>query len=134
MLAAGCVALLDMKTPPAVHLSVLGVLLGLVLCTALAALTAAFTRTIESAQVTTLPLLFVSAIASGMMIPLEILPDRIASFCELLPLTPVMTLVRGGFTGDLSVSETLGAVATAVAWVLLSVFAVQRWFRWEPRR
>lgn len=134
VLAAGCVALLDMKTPPAIHLSVLGVLLGLVLCTALAALTAAFTRTSESAQVTTLPLLFVSAIASGMMIPLEILPDRIASVCELLPLTPVMTLVRGGFTGDLSAYSALGAVATAVAWILLAVFAVQRRFRWEPRR
>lgn len=134
VLAAGCAVLLDMKAPPAVHLSVLGLLLGLVMCAGLAAVTAAFTRTSESAQVTTLPLLFLSMLASGMMVPLEILPDGIASFCELLPLTPVMTLVRGGFTGDLSASETLEAVAMAVGWVLLSVYAVRRWFRWEPRR
>ncbi|MEV6000437.1 ABC transporter permease [Streptomyces griseomycini] len=134
LLAVGCVVLLDMAAPSAVHLAVLGLLLGLVMCTALAAVTASFTRTTESAQVTSMPLLLVSMLGSGMMIPLEVLPDRLASFCELLPLTPVMTLVRGGFTGDLSAGETLGAVATAVAWTLLSVYAVQRWFRWEPRR
>lgn len=134
VLAAGCAALLDMAAPQAVHLSVLGLLLGVVMCAGLAAVTAAFTRTSESAQVTTLPLLFLSMLASGMMVPLEILPDGIASFCELLPLTPVMTLVRGGFTGDLSAGETLEAVAVAVAWIALAVFAVRRRFRWEPRR
>ncbi|MFI8092926.1 ABC transporter permease [Streptomyces sp. NPDC086080] len=134
LLAGGCVILLDMSAPPAVYLSVLGLLLGLVLCVGLAAVTAAFTRTSESAQVTPLPLMFLSMMASGMMIPLEILPDKVAAVCEFLPLTPVMTLVRGGFTGDLSAGGALGAVAVAVAWILVAVFAVRRWFRWEPRR
>ncbi|GAB2832933.1 ABC transporter permease [Streptomyces chlorus] len=134
LLAAGCTLLLDVAAPQAVHLSVLGLLLGLVLCAALAAVTAGFTRTTESAQVTAMPVLMVSMLGSGMMVPLEVLPDRLASFCELLPLTPVMTLLRGGFTGNLSGSETLFAVATGAAWVLLAVFAVRRWFRWEPRR
>lgn len=133
LLAAGCVVLLDMPAPPAVYLSVLGLLLGVVLCVGLAVVTASFTRTSESAQVTPLPLMFLSMLASGMMVPLEILPDRIAAFCELLPLTPVMTLVRGGFTGDLSAGDALGAVAVAVAWIAFAVFAVRRWFRWEPR-
>ncbi|MDD9272306.1 hypothetical protein ACFPES_35600 [Paenibacillus sp. GCM10023248] len=62
------------------------------------------------------------------------LPDRVASFCELLPLTPVVTLVRGGWAGNLSGYEALGALATAMAWILIAVFAVRRWFRWEPRR
>jgi ABC-2 type transport system permease protein len=133
LLAAGCFALLDLPVPPAPHLAVVGLLLGLVLCAALAAVTASFTRTGESAQVTPLPLTFVSMFGSGLFIPLEMLPDRLASFCELLPLTPVITLVRGGWTGDLSVYESLGALATAVAWTVLAVFAVRRWFRWEPR-
>ncbi|MFE9771040.1 ABC transporter permease [Streptomyces sp. NPDC005931] len=134
LLSVGCAALLDMSAPSAVHLAVLGLLLGLVMCAALAAVTANFTRSTESAQVTPMPLMMVSMLGSGMMFPLDMLPDRLASFCELLPLTPVMTLVRGGFTGDLSAGEALGAMATAVAWTLVSVFAVQRWFRWEPRR
>ncbi|MGQ4444708.1 ABC transporter permease, partial [Streptomyces violaceoruber] len=110
-----------------------GLLLGLVMCAALAAVTASFTKTGESAQVTPLPFTFVSMLASGLFFPLELLPDRVASVCELLPLTPVVTLVRGGWTGDLSAAETLGAAATAVAWTVLAVFAVRRRFRWEPR-
>ncbi|WP_431995145.1 ABC transporter permease [Streptomyces griseoflavus] len=134
LLAAGCFVLLDMAAPPAVYLSVLGLLLGLVMCVGLAAVTASFTRTSESAQVTPMPLMFLSVMASGMMVPLEILPDKIAAVCELLPLTPVMTLVRGGFTGDLSSGEALGATAVALAWIAFTVFAVRGWFRWEPRR
>lgn len=134
LLAVGCALLLDVAAPQAVHLSVLGLLLGLGLCAALAAVTAGFTRTTESAQVTAMPVILVSMLGSGMMVPLEVLPDRLASFCELLPLTPVMTLLRGGFTGNLSGSETLFAVVTGAAWALLSVFAVRRWFRWDPRR
>ncbi|MFF7161682.1 ABC transporter permease [Streptomyces sp. NPDC008086] len=133
-LTAGCAVLLDVGAPRAPHLAVLGLLLGFPLCAALAAVTASFTRSVESAQVTTLPVVFLSMIFSGMFVPLEILPDRVASLCELLPLTPVITLVRGGLTGELSAYETLGAVATALAWTVLGVFAVRRWFRWEPRR
>ncbi|MFF6875210.1 ABC transporter permease [Streptomyces sp. NPDC012474] len=133
LLTAGCVALLDLSAPSAPHLVVLGLLLGLVMCAALAAATAGFTRTAESAQATPMPLLLVSMIGSGMFIPLELLPDRVASVCELLPLTPVVTLVRGGWTGNLSGYEALGALATAMAWILIGVFAVRRWFRWEPR-
>ncbi|WP_395576065.1 ABC transporter permease [Streptomyces sp. BK79] len=134
LLAAGCFALLDLSAPSAPHLAVLGLLLGLVMCAALAAVTASFTRTGESAQVTPLPFMFVSMLGSGMFVPLELLPDKLASFCELLPLTPVITLVRGGWTGDLTAYEALGAVASAVAWTVVAVFAVRRWFRWEPRR
>ncbi|NNN36641.1 ABC transporter permease [Streptomyces sp. S3(2020)] len=134
LLVAGCTVLLDMAAPKAVALAVLGLLLGLVICASLAALTASFTRTVESAQVTGLPLMLVSMIGSGITVPLEVLPERMASVCELLPLTPVITLVRGGWTGDLSAYEALGAAVTALAWATLGVFAVRRWFRWEPRR
>ncbi|WP_327728885.1 ABC transporter permease [Streptomyces sp. NBC_00487] len=134
LLAIGCTVLLDLGAPPAPHLAVLGVLLGIVLCVALAAVTASFSRTAESAQVTSLPLMFVSLLGSGITVPLEVLPQRLASVCELLPLSPVIALVRGGWTGDLSAYDALGALATALAWTVLAVFAVRRWFRWEPRR
>ncbi|GAB2874039.1 ABC transporter permease [Streptomyces deserti] len=134
LLVAGCTVLLDVPAPPAAHLAVIGLLLGLVMCAALAALTASFTRTSESAQVTPMPFMLVSLLGSGVSIPLEVLPERLASVCELLPLTPVITLVRGGWTGDLTAYEALGAMATAVAWTAVAVFAVRRWFRWEPRR
>ena len=134
VLVAGCTVLLDVAAPKAPYLAVLGLLLGLVMCAALAAVTASFTRTVENAQVTSLPLVMISMVASGIAVPLELLPDRFASVCALLPLSPVITLVRGGWTGSLSAYEALGAVLTALAWTVLAVFAVGRWFRWEPRR
>ncbi|WP_369170451.1 ABC transporter permease [Streptomyces sp. R28] len=134
VLAVGGTVLLDVNAPRAPHLAVLGLLLGFLLCASLAAVTSSFTRSVESAQVTTLPVVFLSMIFSGMFVPLEVLPDRVASVCELLPLTPVITLVRGGWTGELSAYEAVGAVLTALAWTVLGVFAVRRWFRWEPRR
>ncbi|MFE7893463.1 ABC transporter permease [Streptomyces sp. NPDC057412] len=134
VLAIGCAVLLDVGAPRAPHLAVLGLLSGFVLCAALAAVTSSFTRSVESAQVTTLPVVLLSMIFSGMFVPLEVLPDRMAAVCELLPLTPVITLIRGGWTGGLSAYETLGAATTALAWTVLAVFAVRRWFRWEPRR
>ncbi|MEU6069402.1 ABC transporter permease [Streptomyces sp. NPDC047082] len=134
VLSVGCAVLFDAGTPKAPFLTVLGLLTGLVLCAVLAALTSAFTRTPESAQVTASPLAIVSMIGSGIAIPTELLPDRFASVCELLPLSPAIRLVQAGWTGRLSAYEALGAVATALAWTVLAVFAVRRWFRWEPRR
>ncbi|WP_037862744.1 ABC transporter permease [Streptomyces sp. NRRL S-340] len=134
ILTAACTVLLHVPAPHAPHLAVLGLLLGLVLCLTLAAVTAGLTRTTESAQVTSIPLIMVSAVGSGTAVPLEVLPDRLARLCELLPLTPAITLVRGGWTGELSGYEVLRALAVALVWSALAVFAVRRWFRWEPRR
>ncbi|MFQ6147051.1 ABC transporter permease [Streptomyces seoulensis] len=134
LLAAACTALLDLPAPHAPQLAVAGLLLGLVLAAALAAVTSAFTRTAESAQVTAIPLVVASMMGSGVMVPLELLPDGVARFCALLPLTPVITLVRGGWTGQLSGAEALRALALALAWTAAAGFAVRRWFRWDPRR
>ncbi|MFC8129986.1 ABC transporter permease [Streptomyces sp. NPDC057302] len=134
VLSIGCVVLLDAGAPSAPHLAVIGVLLGLVMFSALGAVTASFSRSVESAQVMAMPLAFGSMFGSGLFIPFEVMPDKLASVCELLPLSPVIELVRGGWTGNLSASEVLGATTLAVAWTVVSVFAVRRWFRWEPRR
>ncbi|MEU6811782.1 ABC transporter permease [Streptomyces sp. NPDC046831] len=134
LVVGACTALLDLHAPRAPQLAVAGLLLGLVLCVALAAVTAALTRTAESAQVTSIPLVLVSMIGSGLAVPLELLPDRLAGLCRLLPLTPVVTLLRAGWTGGLSAAETLRALGVALVWIALAVFAVRRWFRWEPRR
>lgn len=134
LLTGACTALLHVHAPRAPHLAVAGLLLGLLLGALLAAVTAGFTRTTESSQVTSLPLLMVSMVGSGLAVPLELLPERLARVCELLPLTPVITLVRGGWTGDLGVHDTLRALAVALAWIAIAVFAVRRRFRWEPRR
>ncbi|MFE2314235.1 ABC transporter permease [Streptomyces sp. NPDC059441] len=134
VLTVACAALLNVGAPPAPHLAVLGLLLGLVMWPLLAAITANFSKSVEGAQVAAMPLILVSLLGSGTFFPLQVMPDQLASACELLPLTPVVTLIRGGWTGDLSAHDTLGALGTAVAWIALAVFAVRQWFHWEPRR
>ncbi|MDT0440217.1 MULTISPECIES: ABC transporter permease [Streptomyces] len=133
IVAVGCGLLLDTGAPKAPLLAVAGVLLGLVLSAALAAVTAGITKTVESAQVTALPLMFVSMLGSGMAVPLETLPDRLADVCRFLPLSPAVRLVQGGWTGQLTGGQVLGTLAIALAWTAVAVFAVQRRFRWEPR-
>ncbi|MFI1761868.1 ABC transporter permease [Streptomyces sp. NPDC020800] len=134
LVSAGCMALLHTGAPRAPYLALLGLAAGLVLSAALAALTASFTRTTESGQVTAMPLVLVSMIGSGISIPIEVLPGRLASVCAFLPLSPAIRLVRAGWTDRLSAAQALGTTATALAWIVVAVFAVQRWFRWEPRR
>ncbi|MFK8908306.1 ABC transporter permease [Streptomyces sp. YS-3] len=134
LLAAGCTAALDVAAPRAVWLAVAGLLLGMLLMCVLAAATAAFTRSAESAQISVMPVMLLSMAGSGLVVPVDLMPDALASVCELLPLSPAIALIRGGWTGALDGADILGRLATAVAWTLLGVFAVRRRFRWEPRR
>ncbi|MGW3155454.1 ABC transporter permease [Streptomyces sp. NPDC001089] len=133
-LTVACAAVLHVGAPEAPHLAVLGLLLGLAMWPPLAAVTASLSRSVEGAQVAAMPLTLLSLLGSGTFVPLQMMPGALASACELLPLTPVITLVRGGWTGGLSAHDALGAIGTAVAWIVFAVFAVRRWFRWEPRR
>ncbi|MDT0308979.1 ABC transporter permease [Streptomyces sp. DSM 44917] len=132
LVAAGA-ALLDVRAPAAAPLLVAGTVLGVVLLAALAAATAALTRTVESAQVTGMPLLMASVLGSGLFVPLAVLPDRVADACRMLPLTPVVELVTGGWLGGLNAAEAGRALALGMAWTAVAVFAVRRRFRWEPR-
>ncbi|MGP3923867.1 ABC transporter permease [Streptomyces sp. 8N616] len=135
LIAAGAL-LLDLSAPRRPEILVAGMLLGTVMLAALAAASAAVTRTVESAQITVLPLMAVSFGGSGLFVPLELLPDGAADVLRLLPLTPVVELVRYGWLGGAGADAgaVLRAVGCAVVWAGLAVFAVRRWFRWEPRR
>ncbi|WP_370413951.1 ABC transporter permease [Streptomyces fradiae] len=127
-------AVLDVAAPRRPDLLVLGVLGAVPLLAALAALTTVITRTVESAGLTTLPFFLLSATGSGLMVPADSLPDPVAAVCSLLPLSGAMELVRAGWLGGGDGKELLGAALTTVAWIVISVFAVRKWFRWEPRR
>jgi len=125
---------LEVPAPKAPYLAVAGIAVGVVQMVMLAAATAAFTKASESAQLTPVPMMMISMVGSGLFVPLEVMPDQVASVCELLPLTPVVDLVGAGWTGDMSAVDALGALATALAWTVLAGWAVRKRFPWEPRR
>ncbi|MGH3311922.1 MAG: ABC transporter permease [Streptomyces sp.] len=134
LLLAGGAVLLDLPMPERPELVAAGLLLGMVMMVVLAAASAAFTRTTDAAQITSFPFMAVSFVGSGVVVPLDVMPDRLADVCAFLPVSPLMDLVRGGWAGQLSGLDTARALGVAVLWTVLAVFAVRRWFRWEPRR
>lgn len=125
-------------------LVLLALVLGAAVFVVLAAATTALTRSVEMAQLTTMPFLIIPLNFSGLFFPLSELPDGLDHLARLLPLTPVVDLLRLGLSGTAPGGETVdlaGSFGAAVlpalvllAWVVVGGLATRRWFRWEPRR
>lgn len=122
----------------------LGLLAGIALFVLLAAISTAFTRTVELAQVSTMPVLLLCLVGSGAFLPLTVFPAEVERVARLVPLTPVIELIRLGWLGTtgtgapMSFGAALGAsvvpFAILAGWIGLGWFGLRRWFRWEPRR
>lgn len=119
------------------------VVLGAAAWTGLAIWSANLTRTVESAQLTTLPALLVTLLLSGFSIPLALLPDQVQTIAHLLPLTPVVDLVNLAFqststsgehvSGFAALRAALGPCAVLVMWAFIGFRLGMGGFRWEPR-
>ncbi|MET9226121.1 ABC transporter permease [Lentzea sp. NPDC003310] len=118
----------DLPTRP--WFILLGVLGGTAVFVLLAAASSAFTRTVEMAQVTSLPVLMACLFGSGLVFPLSVLPDKLAMVLQYLPLTPVLELLRAGWADG----PVLKPVSVLAVWIVLGTYAVRKWFRWDPRR
>jgi ABC-2 type transport system permease protein len=144
LVTAGIAALGGWRAPASAVLPVLAVLLGTALMVVLATASTLFTRTSESAQITTMPLVLVATLGSGLFFPLTVLPDALAAGARLLPVTPVVELVQLGLAGrtwdGTAVAgadlwwAALGPLAVLLAWVAVAGAVTARWFRWAPRR
>jgi ABC-2 type transport system permease protein len=141
VLAAVTVFGLGMPTNPGLVLA--AVVLGTVVFVLLAAASTALTRSVEMAQLTTVPVLVLPWLLSG-VIPLDQLPEPLQRLAQVLPLTPVVDLLHLGLTGTTAGGASVGLAASfgpavvpvlvLAAWVAAGVWATRRWFRWEPRR
>ncbi|WP_407320413.1 ABC transporter permease [Isoptericola halotolerans] len=144
-LVLGYLAVAVVIEPPGLVNPVLllvAVLGGAAVLGALAAATAGFSRTVESVQLTTLPVIALVLPFAGMFPT----PDAgvLGTVARFTPLRPVSELMALGLTGTdvdgqtLSFVETSGAaalpVAVLVGWTALGVLAARRWMRWAPRR
>jgi len=144
LVTVGVVALGEWSAPVEYLLPVVALLGGGALMAVLAAASTAFTRTAESAQVTTLPLVVATSAMSGLITPLSVFPDALATVARLMPVTPVVELLQLGLAGvtwDGEVVDAGGAwsaaglpLAVLAGWLVLGTLAATRWFRWAPRR
>lgn len=115
----------------------IGLVGGIVLLVLLAAAGSGLTRTVETAQLTTLPMLAVATGLSGVFVPLSFLPDVVQAVAIWSPMYPVVTLIQHGLGAALPDGSTASGaqpLACLIAWLVVGVVALRHWMRWEPRR
>ncbi|MGY1672167.1 ABC transporter permease [Geodermatophilus sp. SYSU D00710] len=144
LVLAGTAVIGEWSTPTDVVLPLLALLGGAALMTLLAAASTSFTRTAESAQITTLPVMLLASLTSGVTVPLTAFPEQVAHVLRLTPVEPVVELARLGLVGqtwDGRAVDWAGAWAAApqpllvlAAWTALAALVAPRVFRWAPRR
>ncbi|TQF04354.1 ABC transporter permease [Kitasatospora acidiphila] len=130
-------ALFGLPAPHNPVLVLLGLLLAVAVLVPLAALSSAFTKTVETSGITTLPVMMLTIFGSGLLVPLAVMPGQVALVARLLPVTPALALLRTGWLGGDGGQHPVGwwlYLAGALAWAALAGWAARRWFRWEPRR
>ena len=137
------VVVFGMAMPANPGLVLLAVLSGTGVFVLLAAASTAMTRTVEMAQLATLPVVVVSMFFGGLF-PVGMLPGPAQWLAEVLPLSRVIDLLWLGLTGVTQNGRTIGgwesvrevgsALLVIAAWVFVGFWAVRRFMRWEPRR
>lgn len=123
---------------------IVAIVLGTLAFGGLALISTGFTRTAETAQITTLPVLMISLGLSGMFFPLHVLPDVLARIAHYTPGAAIVDLLNIGVAGtgvdgeQLAVSDTWTAMlqpaGILVAWTAIGAYYLGKSFRWEPRR
>ncbi len=133
--------------PPALVnplLALVTIVLGTAVFALLGFASTGFTRSVESAQLTTMPVLMAAIAFGGLLFPLDALPAAAERAAQLTPLAPVVHLLHLSVTGIAadgatvtlaeSFSQALMPLAVLVAWVVVGAWATRRWMRWDPRR
>jgi ABC-2 type transport system permease protein len=84
----------------------------------------------RTAQIIAMVLFYPMVFLSGAAIPLELLPETIRHYAQILPLTHVVTLLRGFWVGDGWV-EHFAVVGILAAILVAGVIVSAKTFRWE---
>lgn len=127
---------------------VLAVLIGLVLCSALAFLTSGFTKNAEAALLTSMPVFILAMGGLGSMRPIfgdSIIADIIA-FTPFAAISDLVQLGWAGLTftdalnGDEAANfagvlqDMLPPLGILAAWTVLALWAANRYMRWDSYR
>jgi ABC-2 type transport system permease protein len=142
--ALAAVAFVGMPAPTNVVLMLAAIAGGTGVFVLLAMASTAWTPSVRMAEVTTTPVLVISMTMSGLMFPLRELPVPLQWLAQVMPLTPVVDLMRLGLTGTTPDGDTVASAASfgsaavpaiiLAGWLGAGAWTARRWFRWEPRR
>lgn len=104
------------------------VVLGAVMATALGLLLAGTLRA-EATIAATNGLFLVLLVASGVMVPVDVLPDALAAVGALSPMGALREALAVAFAGE---GVAFGPTLALVVWAVAALVAGARTFRWEP--
>jgi ABC-2 type transport system permease protein len=138
-------AALGQSLPVNPVLYVVGAVLSVTMFTAFAYWTAAWTRSAEAAQLTSLPIILLVS-AGPLISAIPDMSDALRNIIELTPGAAMSELVRAGWFGldgpeatktSLEFADTWKAgvqpISTLLAWTVVGVSLAKRSMRWEPR-
>ncbi|MFF4993017.1 ABC transporter permease [Streptosporangium saharense] len=133
-------------TPVNVPLMLLAAILGVAVFGLLAAAFSGLTPNAEMAQITVLPVILVMMVGSPVAFPTNALPGALGTISGLLPVTPIVKIMRSAFLGAdhytgtgraLSALEqwtgALPSLGILAGWVVVTALLARWLFRWEPR-
>lgn len=86
--------------------------------------------TARTAQIVGMALFYPMIFLSGAAIPREVLPENIRQFAQVLPLSHVVTLLRGLWMGD-SWGKYLWETVILVTLLIVGVLVSSKTFRWK---
>ncbi|MFF5211340.1 ABC transporter permease [Streptosporangium sp. NPDC000396] len=132
--------------PANLPLLLVAAVLGVALFVLLAAAFSGITPNAELAQITVLPVILVMMIGAPLAFPSDALPGPLGVISNLLPVTPVVKIMRTAFLGTdhfsgsgealTMVQQWTGAlpsIGILLAWIVVASLMARWLFRWEPR-
>ena len=124
--------LLDAEGPASPGAFAAALLLGSAAFAALGLALSGFVRSAEGSSAIVNAIYLPMTFISGVFFSVQAMPAFLQTLAEVLPLTPLLELIRGVFVFGEGLTASGGAVAALVAWGTAGLLLALRTFRWEP--
>ena len=124
--------LLDAEGPASPGAFAAALLLGSAAFAALGLALSGFVRSAEGSSAIVNAIYLPMTFISGVFFSVQAMPGFLQTVAEVLPLTPLLELIRGVFVFGEGLTASSGAVAALVAWGAAGLLLALRTFRWEP--
>ena len=125
--------LLDAEGPASPGSFAVAMLLGAGAFAALGLALTGFIRSSEGSSAIVNAIYLPMTFVSGVFFSVEAMPELLQRLADVLPLTPLLDLIRGVFIHGEGLTASRGAVVSLVIWGAVGLAIALRTFRWAPR-
>lgn len=129
---AVAVAALDLPIPTNISLLAACVIVTVVLFLLAGLVTAIYTRTAESAQITSLPVIMVLTVGPSLLTMRSLMNDRLATITEYVPTTAMADVMATAWFGA-DIADATKPMLILIGWVVATAMIVATKFRWSRR-